>query len=156
MPKRHWLMKSEPEVFSIDDLAAAKRGTTFWDGVRNYQARNLLRDEIQVEDLVLYYHSNAAPSAIVGTAVVVKPGSPDPTQFDPKSDHHDPASTRQDPRWFGVHIQFASKFSRPVTLDEVKAHPLLSEMVLAKRSRLSVQPVTKAEFDAIVKLGSGH
>src|SRR4051812_45236011 len=98
---RYWLMKSEPEVFSIDDLARAKNQTTFWDGVRNYQARNLLRDEMRVGDGVLFYHSSADPPAVVGTAKVVRAGVEDPSQYDRKSDHYDPGSQQGNPRWFG-------------------------------------------------------
>ena len=151
---RHWLMKSEPDVFSIDDLAKAKKQTTGWDGVRNYQARNLLRDEIAVGDGVLYYHSSVDPPAVVGLARVVKAGYPDPTQFDSKSDYYDAASKPDAPRWFSVEIAFDRKLPRPVTLPELRADPLLSDMVLLRRgSRLSVQPVTAAEWKRIVALG---
>ncbi len=151
---RHWLMKSEPNVFSIDDLAKAKKQTTGWDGVRNYQARNLLRDEIAVGDGVLFYHSSVDPPAVAGLARVVKAGYPDPTQFDPKSDYHDPASNPDDPRWFSVDIAFDRKLPRPVTLPELRAEPALADMVLLRRgSRLSVQPVTPAEWKTIVALG---
>ncbi len=151
---RHWLMKSEPDVFSIDDLARAKKQTTGWDGVRNYQARNLLRDEIAAGDGVLYYHSSVDPPAVVGLARVVKAGYPDPTQFDPKSDYHDPDSQPDAPRWFSVDIAFDRKLPRPVTLPELRADPALGDMVLLRRgSRLSVQPVTAAEWKRIVALG---
>ncbi len=148
-------MKSEPEAFSIDDLARAKGKTTFWDGIRNYQARNLLRDEIQAGDLVLFYHSNANPPAVVGTAKVIKPARPDPTQFDAGSEKHDPAATPDNPRWYGVDIQFETKFKAPVPLETIKQAANLSDMVLVKRSRLSVQPVTAVEFKTIVKMGAG-
>src|SRR5262245_19302859 len=115
---RYWLMKSEPETFSIDHLARAKDQTTFWDGVRNFQARNLLRDEMTVGDGVLFYHSSADPPAAAGTAKVVGAGRPDPTQFDPKSDHYDADSPRDAPRWFGVDIKLDRKFKRPVPLPE--------------------------------------
>ena len=151
---RHWLMKSEPDVFSIDDLAKAKKQTTGWDGVRNYQARNLLRDEIAVGDGVLYYHSSVDPPAVVGLARVVKAGYPDPTQFDPKSDYYDAGSKPDAPRWFSVDIAFDRKLPRPVTLPELRADPALGDMVLLQRgSRLSVQPVTAAEWKRIVALG---
>jgi predicted RNA-binding protein with PUA-like domain len=149
-------MKSEPEVFGIDHLAQAKDQTTFWDGVRNYQARNLLRDEIAVGDGVIFYHSSADPPAAVGTAEVVRAGSPDPSQFDRESDHYDPGSSRDDPRWYGVHIKLTSKFARPVPLAELRANPALDDMVLLRKgSRLSVQPVTQAEWKVIVALGHG-
>ncbi|HSS39486.1 MAG TPA: EVE domain-containing protein [Polyangia bacterium] len=151
---RHWLMKSEPDVFSIDDLAKAKKQTTGWDGVRNYQARNLLRDEIAVGDGVLYYHSSVDPPAVVGLARVVKAGYPDPTQFDPKSDYYDPDSPPDAPRWFSVDIAFDRKLPRAVTLPELRADPALGDMVLLRRgSRLSVQPVTTAEWKRNLGLG---
>jgi predicted RNA-binding protein with PUA-like domain len=152
---RYWLMKSEPNVFSIDDLAAAKEQTTRWDGVRNYQARNLLRHDISVGDGVIFYHSSADPPAAAGTAKVVRAGYPDPTQFDPRDGHFDRDSQRDDPRWFSVDITFDSKFTRPVTLPELRAAPALKDMVLLRRgSRLSVQPVTTAEWKQIVKMGA--
>lgn len=151
---RHWLMKSEPDVFSIDDLAKARKQTTGWDGVRNYQARNLLRDEIAVGDGVLFYHSSVDPPAVVGLARVVKAGYPDPTQFDAKSDYYDKDSKPDDPRWFSVDIAFDRKLARPVTLPELRAEPALGDMVLLRRgSRLSVQPVTPAEWKRILALG---
>src|ERR1700749_1874676 len=113
---RYWLMKSEPEAFSIDDLARAKNGTTRWDGVRNYQARNFLRDEISIGDGVLFYHSSVDPPAVVGTACVVRADYPDPPQFDSSGGHFDPDSARDAPRWFAVDIAFGEKFPQPVTL----------------------------------------
>jgi predicted RNA-binding protein with PUA-like domain len=152
---RYWLMKSEPGVFSIDDLARAKQQTTRWDGVRNYQARNMLRDQIAVGDGVLFYHSSADPPAVAGTARVVRAGYPDPTQFDAADGHHDPDSSPDDPRWYAVDIKFEGKLARPVTLPELRALPALADMVLLRRgSRLSVQPVTAAEWKAITKLGA--
>jgi predicted RNA-binding protein with PUA-like domain len=152
--QRFWLVKSEPSTFSIDDLARAPGKTTFWDGVRNYQARNLLRDEMQVGDGVLFYHSSADPPAVAGTATVAQAGSPDPSQFDAKSDHHDPDSTRAEPRWYGVHIKLERKFARSIPLDELRQNPALSRMVLLQRSRLSVQPVTADEWRAILKMAT--
>jgi predicted RNA-binding protein with PUA-like domain len=149
--KRHWLMKSEPSVFSIDDLA--KAGTTSWEGVRNYQARNLLRDDVKIGDEVLFYHSSAEPSGVAGIAKVARAAYPDPTQFDRKSEYHDPGSTKDAPRWLTVDVQFVRKLPRVVTLAELKAHPALAEMVVTKRgSRLSVQPVTPQEFAAVVAM----
>jgi predicted RNA-binding protein with PUA-like domain len=151
---RYWLMKSEPDVFSIDDLAKAKGQTTGWDGVRNYQARNLLRDEIAVGDGVLFYHSSVDPPGVAGLARVVRAGYPDPTQWDPKSDYHDKDSPRDAPRWFSVDIAFDRKLGRPVTLPELRGEPSLADMVLLRRgSRLSVQPVTPAEWKRIVAMG---
>jgi predicted RNA-binding protein with PUA-like domain len=150
---RYWLMKSEPSVFSIDDLARAPKQTTSWDGVRNYQARNLLR-EAAVGDGVIFYHSSADPPAAVGTAVVARAAYPDKTQFDPTSDHHDPDSKKDDPRWFVVDLKLEQKFARPVTLAELRGVSALAEMVLLRKgSRLSVQPVTAAEWKTVLKLG---
>lgn len=149
----YWLFKSEPASYSIDDLAAEQEQTTFWDGVRNYQARNMLRDEIKVGDRVLFYHSNAQPMAIVGTAEVVREGYPDHTAFDKKSKHFDEKSDPDDPTWMMVDIKLMQKFPAPVTRDELKAEPKLAEMLLLKRgSRLSIQPVTAEEWKIIHKL----
>ena len=150
---RYWLMKSEPSVFSIDDLARAPKQTTSWDGVRNYQARNLLR-EAAVGDGVIFYHSSADPPAAVGTALIARAAYPDPTQFDPKSDHYDAASKKDDPRWFVVDVKLERKFPRAVTLPELRARPELADMVLLRKgSRLSVQPVTPAEWKVVRKMG---
>jgi len=150
---KYWLFKSEPTSFSIDDLAAAKKKTTCWDGVRNYQARNMLRDDIQVGDKVFFYHSNAKPMAIVGTCEVVKAGYPDHTAFDESDHHYDPKSDPENPRWFMVDVKLIQKFSEPVTRDQLKETPSLKEMTLLQRgSRLSVQPVSAAEWKAIHKL----
>ena len=150
MAKQYWLMKSEPYVYSIDDLKKDK--TTFWDGVRNYSARNFMRDKMRIGDAVLFYHSNANPPGVAGIAEVVKESYPDHTQFDPDNKYHDPKATEEKPRWFMVDIKFVEKFDREVSLAEIKATPALSEMVLVTRGRLSVQPVRKAEFDRIVKM----
>lgn len=154
MPARYWLFKSEPSSFSIDDLARAPGKTTFWNGVRNYQARNMLRDQIQKGDGVIFYHSNADPPAVAGLAEVTRGGYPDATQFDPKSDYHDPDATPDDPRWFMVDIRFQEKFARPLPLDQLRTVAALDKMVLLQRgSRLSVQPVTPGEWKAIAALG---
>lgn len=153
MAKRYWLFKSEPGVYPLARLRKDQK--TYWDGVRNYQARNLLRDDIRPGDEVLFYHSREKPMCVVGTARVTRGGYPDPTQFDKRSRYHDPKSTEDSPRWFVVEIAFVSEFARPVTLDEMKKMPALEEMVLLGRSRLSVQPVRAAEFKAIVKRGNG-
>ena len=151
MAKRHWLMKSEPSAFSIDDLARA--GRTGWEGVRNYQARNLLRDEVKAGDEVLFYHSSAEPAGVAGVAKIVRGAYPDPTQFDRKSDYHDPGSEKDAPRWVAVEVAFVRKFARVVTLAELKANPALAEMLVTKKgSRLSVQPVTAAEFAAVLAM----
>src|SRR5207248_253050 len=146
-------MKTEPITFSADDLLRAPRKTTGWDGVRNYQARNFLR-EMKKGDAVLVYHSSADPKAVVGIAEVVREAYPDPTQFGPKDDHHDPESSPDDPRWFQVDVRAVDKLATPVTLDRMKAARELSEMRLLQRgNRLSVLPVTEAEFRAVVKMG---
>ena len=148
------MLKTEPSAFSFDDLLRAPRKTTSWGGVRNYQARNLLRDEMKNGDGVLIYHSSADPTAVVGTAEVVREGHPDPTQFDRADDHYDPDSRADDPRWFQVEIRAVEKLPHPVTLERIKRTPHLAGMgLLRKGNRLSVQPVTEAEFRAIVKLG---
>jgi len=146
----YWLYKTEPSTFSIEDLRRV--GRTAWEGVRNYQARNHLR-EAKVGDQVLFYHSSAKPMAVAGTAKVVKAAYADPSQFDPKSEYFDKDAKRDDPRWSLVDIEFVEAFLNPVTLDEMKKMPALKGMVLLKRGRLSVQPVTAAEWAAIVKRG---
>ena len=152
MARRYWLMKSEPEVYSIDDLK--KDRSTGWDGVRNYQARNFLRDEIKIDDRVLFYHSNGKPPGVAGVARVCGGGEPDPTAFNPKSDYYDPQSSKDKPRWFLVDVEFVEKFSQLVSLDLLKETAGLKEMEVIRRgSRLSVQPVTRAQFDIVVSLG---
>ena len=150
---KYWLLKSEPESFSIQDLQKAPNQTAFWDGVRNYQARNFLRDEIKPGDRVLFYHSNADPPAIVGTAKVVKEGYPDHTAWDKKSHHFDEGSTKENPRWYMVDIQLDQIFAKPLGLDELKKIKSLAKMeLLRKGSRLSVQPVTADEFEVVLEL----
>lgn len=150
---RYWLFKSEPDSFSIDDLARAAGQTTFWDGVRNYQARNFLRDSVQLGDGVLYYHSNTDPLAIVGTARVVKAGYPDHTAFEPENLHYDSASDPADPTWYMVDIRLSQVFPKPLTRDQLQKTAALKNMVLLQRgSRLSIQPVTSAEWAAIHRL----
>jgi predicted RNA-binding protein with PUA-like domain len=151
--KKHWLLKSEPDCFSIDDLAAAPAQTTCWDGVRNYQARNFMRDDMKTGDQVLYYHSNAKPPHLAGTSTVVRESYPDHTCWDKNNDHYDPKSTQLEPRWFMVDIQLAEKFAETLSLEELRSIEALADMVLLQKgSRLSVQPVKKKEFDTIVKL----
>ena len=151
MPKRYWLFKSEPRAYSYDDLVRDQ--VAEWDGVRNYQARNLLRDEVKEGDGVLFYHSNAKPPVVVGTAVVVRSGYPDDTAWDPNSDHPDPKSTPDNPIWYMVDIKPDRPLPRQVSLDEIKATSDLKEMVLVKRSRLSVQPVRPEEWERILQMG---
>ena len=150
--RRYWLVKSEPETFSIDDLARAARQTTCWDGVRNYQARNFMR-EMAVGDHVLFYHSNADPPSVVGSAEVVKTAYPDDTQFDKRSDHYDAASRTDHPRWVMVDLRYREKFPSSLPLDRLRREPKLKSMVLLRKgSRLSVQPVSEAEWRVINKL----
>ncbi len=150
---RYWLLKSEPDCFSIDHLAAAPKQTTYWSGVRNFQARNFMRDDMRPGDRVLFYHSSAEPPAVVGLATIVKPGYPDFTAEEKSDDHYDPKHTKQSPIWYMVDVKFDEKFPRELALPELRGIPALKEMVLLQKgSRLSVQPVRKAEFDAIVKL----
>ena len=149
---QYWLFKSEPEVFSIDDLAKEPRQVTTWDGIRNPEARNVLRDQVQVGDRGFYYHSSAAPPAIVGIVEIVRGGYPDPTAFDKKSDHFDKKSDLASPTWFMVDVKFVQKFIHPVTLDHVKAEPALGLMALVTRPRLSVQPVTAAEWKKVLEV----
>lgn len=150
---RHWLLKSEPDVFSFADLWAAPRRTTCWDGVRNYQARNTLRDEMRRGDLAFYYHSNADPTGIAGICEVVREGYPDHTAFDPKDPHHDPKSKVESPTWYMVDVRAVRAFPRVVTLAELKAVKGLSGMaLLQKGSRLSVQPVSAAEWATVCRL----
>ena len=153
MARKYWLFKSEPDVFSIDDLKKAPRQSTYWEGVRNYQARNLLRDDIQKGDLVLYYHSNAKPMGVAGVARVTKAGYPDPEQFDKKSKYYDEKSAKDDPRWYVVDVKFVTKFDDIVTLATMKETKALEDMMVTRRgARLSVQPVSGAHFKAVLKL----
>ena len=150
--RRYWLMKSEPGAFSIDDLARSPKQITHWDGVRNYQARNFMR-AMAVGDPVLFYHSNAEPPAVVGIAEVVRTAYPDETQFDKTSHHYDPASVRSAPRWDMVDIRYRQTFKTSLSLDRLRQEPKLKSMVLLRKgSRLSVQPVTEAEWATVLKL----
>ncbi|MBX2974775.1 MAG: EVE domain-containing protein [Ignavibacteriaceae bacterium] len=153
MSKKYWLVKSEPEVFSIINLQNQKDQTTYWDGVRNYQARNYLRDEMKMGDSVLFYHSNAEPLAIVGVCDVVKEGYPDFTAFDPKNNHFDPKSKKENPAWYMVDLKLNEIFKNPVTLEQIKSNKKLQDMKLIQRgNRLSVMPITKDEFNEIIRM----
>lgn len=146
--RRYWLFKSEPDVYSIDDLA--REGSTLWEGVRNYQARNFMRDECKVGDLVLYYHSNAKPPGIVGVARVCREAYPDPFQFDQDSKYYDPKASPENPRWVVVDVEFVAKFDQIVALDQLKAEEALDGMlVIRKGQRLSVQPVEPRHFEHV-------
>lgn len=154
-PGNYWLLKSEEEVFSIQDLAKAPKQTTCWDGVRNYQARNFLRDSFKLGDLIFYYHSNSEPSAIAGIAEVVKEGYPDHTAFDPDDVHFDPKSKKDQPTWYMVDVKHVETFKKPLPLELLRQIPGLSEMaLLQKGSRLSVQPVTAKEWKIITELAA--
>ena len=148
---RYWLMKSEPDVYSIDHLAQDKK--TYWDGVRNYQARNFMRDDMKPGDRVFFYHSNAEPSGIAGVCEVASAGYPDPSQFDKKDVHYDPDSKKDKPSWFCVDVKFLKKFSRLLSLEELKGVKGLEKMLLIQRGqRLSVQPVLEKEWKAVEAL----
>ena len=151
MAKRYWLMKSEELVYSIHDLEAD--GTTWWEGVRNYEARNLMRDQMKVDDEVLFYHSNAKPPGVAGLARVTREGYPDHFASDKKSPYFDAKSDPDNPRWIMVDVEFVESFASVVSLDEIKATEKLEGMVLLNRLRLSVQPVAKEEFQIIRKMG---
>jgi predicted RNA-binding protein with PUA-like domain len=151
----HWLLKSEPAAFSIDDLAARPKRTAAWDGVRNYQARNMLRDSIKKGDAAFFYHSSCAVPGIAGIVSVVKGGYPDITAFDPKHDHYDAESSPEDPRWYVVDVKLERKFSSLITLDTLRKHAgseLADLLVLKRGNRLSVTPVTKKNWDFILSL----
>ena len=149
----HWLVKSEPDVFSFADLLKAPKRTTCWDGVRNYQARNTLRDQMKQGDRVFYYHSNAEPSGIAGICEVVREGYPDHTAFDPKDPHFDPKSRRDEPTWYMVDVRAVAAFPRLVTLAELKGVKGLEKMALVQKgSRLSVQPVSSSEWAIVCRI----
>jgi predicted RNA-binding protein with PUA-like domain len=156
MPTRqYWLVKTEPTTFSFDDLLGSPKRTSHWDGVRNYAARNHLR-AMKTGDLVLVYHSSVVPSAIVGVAEVVREAYPDPTALDPKDPHFDPKSKADDPTWVMVDLRAIEPLKRPVTLDEVKKTKGLDKMALVRLGRLSVQPVTPAEYEIVRKLAGAQ
>lgn len=153
--KKHWLFKTEPAMFSIQDLRKARGQTTRWDGVRNYQARNLLRDEVRVGDGVLFYHSSTQPPAIVGIAEVVREGYPDPTAWDPHAAYFDPKSQPDAPTWYSVDVRFVEEFPVALPLPELRKSAALQDMVLLRKGmRLSIQPVTAREWTAVQKLAA--
>ena len=151
MAKKYWIMKSEPSEFGIDDLA--KKGSAFWDGVRNYQVRNMFRDDMQVGDLALFYHSNAKEIGIVGEMKILETGKPDPTQFIPGHKYFDPKSAPETPRWLGPVVSFSKKFSRTVSLEELKSGKVFSDLpFLKKGNRLSVIQISKEQYQSIGRL----
>ena len=149
----YWLMKSEPDVFGIDDLRKSPGKTDRWEGVRNYQVRNMLRDEMQVGDLAFFYHSSCKEPGIVGVMKIVRAGYPDSTAFDPKAKYFDPKSDPRQPRWYMVDVRFVKKLKRVITLRELKTHVFLEDLPLLRRgNRLSVMPVSKAQWEYILAL----
>jgi len=155
--KRYWLFKSEPGVYSFDDLWKEKGRRTLWDGIRNYQVRNFMRDDMSVGDGVLFYHSSTDPPGVAGVAEVVRAAYPDPTQFDAADAHYDPKSDPDDPRWLVVDVKAVAKLARFVPLAELKAAPALAEMGVVRRgNRLSIQPVTPAQWRAVLRLGGSR
>ncbi|MFC3034881.1 EVE domain-containing protein [Pseudoalteromonas fenneropenaei] len=149
----YWLFKTEPDTFSLDDLKNNPNSSTFWEGIRNYQARNFLRDEVKVGDQVFIYHSSCKVPAIMGIAVVTAAAAVDPHQFNPESIYYDPKSPADKPRWVGVTVQYLSHFKKPVTLQAIKADPAITDLALKKAGRLSVMPVSASEWQYLVKLG---
>lgn len=153
----YWLMKSEPEEYSIDDLAASPKQTDYWDGVRNYQARNMMRDDMKVGDRVLFYHSNSKPPGVVGIAQIAREGYPDDTAFDPKDKHYDAKSDPDNPRWYRVDVKFERKLKRLISLTELKAYQdkeLADFPLLRRGNRLSIMPVSAAAWKFILSLES--
>lgn len=151
---QYWLMKSEPYVFDIDDLKEV--GTEPWDSIRNYEARNTMRDDMEIGDKILFYYSNVRPPVIAGTMEVASEAYPDPTQFDPESDYFDEKSSEEDPTWQLVDVKFVQKFDEPVTRDAIKNEPDLQDMVLLNRFRLSITPVTEAEWKKIHQMAGAE
>jgi len=154
MARRYWLVKSDPDTYGWSDLAREPDATAMWDGVRNYQARNFLRDDVRKGDGVLFYHSQS-DKAVLGTARVARSAYPDPTQFDRRSRGFDPGSTREDPRWYAIDIQMVREFATPVTLQAMRREPALAKMLLLRPgNRLSVFAVTADEWKAVLRLGA--
>ncbi|MEK7321886.1 MAG: EVE domain-containing protein [Pseudomonadota bacterium] len=149
----YWLMKSEPDTFGIDDLRARPKQTEHWDGVRNYQARNMLRDQMKKGDLAFFYHSNCKEPGIVGIVEIVRQAYPDSTALDPENPHFDPKSTPEAPRWYMVDVRFRERFKRTITLAELKNHRALAELILLRKgNRLSIMPISAAAWRYILKL----
>lgn len=154
IPKRIWLMKTEPDVFSFADLELRPGQKEKWDGVRNYQARNFMRDDMKLGDTVLFYHSNASPPAIVGLAEIVGSAEPDLSALDPKSEYYDPKATKQNPRWVAVTVGKPRAFARPLALGELRSEPALESLLLLRKGqRLSILPVSETEFSVICRMG---
>ncbi|MGD8926772.1 MAG: EVE domain-containing protein [Thioalkalispiraceae bacterium] len=150
---KYWLMKSEPDVFGIDHLAKMPKKTEHWDGIRNYQVRNMMRDEMKKGDLAFFYHSNCKEPGIVGIIRIVKEAYPDFTAFDPREKYYDPKSNPENPRWFMIDVKLERKFKRTISLQELKTYKSLAEMLILRRgNRLSITPVSKKQWDFILKL----
>jgi predicted RNA-binding protein with PUA-like domain len=155
MVKKYWLIKTDPADFSLEDLKKCNNQTTCWDGVRNYQARNFIRDEMKSGDDVLFYYSQSEPNAVFGICTIVKDAYPDPSQFDPKDKHYFPSADPANPPWYAVDIKYVKEFKKPISLSDIKANNKLKNMRLIQRgNRLSIMPVTKDEFDEILKMGT--
>ena len=152
----YWLFKTEPGCFSFDDLKNRPCMTEPWDGVRNFQARNFLRDTVRVGDLVLFYHSSIAEPAVVGLAEIVRAGYPDTTALNPDAEHFDPKASADNPIWYMAALRYVKPLQRIVTLENIKQNPLLADMPLVKRSRLSIQPVTEDEWQIILTMGGSN
>ena len=151
---KYWLLKSEPDVFSIDDLKTRPKKTEPWNGVRNYQVRNMMRDEMKVGDLALFYHSSCPVPGVAGVAKIVSEGKPDPTQFDADSEYFDKGSKKEEPRWLLVDVAWEADLKKFVSLDDLRNEPRLAELLILRRgNRLSITPVSKHDFDLICKLG---
>ena len=152
----YWLMKTEPSVFSLRELADCPNKTAEWEGIRNYQARNLMRDEMKAGDGILFYHSATKVPAVVGTAVIVREAYPDDTAWSPESKYFDPKSSPENPRWVMVDIRFEQEFAEPLGLAELRENPKLKDMMLLRKGmRLSIQPVTRQEFEAVLAMARG-
>lgn len=150
----YWLFKTEPDAFSIDDLKNAPQQTTLWEGVRNYQARNFMRDDIKLGDQVMVYHSSCKHAGVVGIATVTRDAYPDPTQFDLSSDYYDAKATNDKPRWFVVEVTYLRHLKQLVSLKSIKANNAITELALKKAGRLSVMPVTKNDWDEIIAMSN--
>ena len=150
---QHWLMKSEPDVYGIDHLAAQPEQTDHWDGIRNFQARNMMRDQMQVGDQVFFYHSNCKPPGIVGIMEIARAAYPDPTAFDPEAGYYDPKSDPHNPRWLMVDVRLVRRLQRMISLEELRSHPELESMTLLRRgNRLSITPVSAEHWEFILGL----